>query len=169
MHPLVALAKQAVETYINNGKMIPIPEKMDETFTHEKSGVFVCLKIDKQLRGCIGTFMPVTENVAEETIRNAVAAATEDPRFSAVSREELGSIEYTVDVLSPPEEVHDLKELDPKKYGIIVIKDNRKGLLLPDLEGVESVDQQIHIASLKAGIISREGLKIFRFSVARYH
>jgi len=169
MHPLVDLAKKAVEGYIKNGKVISIPKEIDETFMHEKSGVFVCLKIDKQLRGCIGTFVPVTENVAEETIRNAVAAATEDPRFSAVSREELGSIEYTVDVLSPPEEVHDIKELDPKKYGIIVIKDNRKGLLLPDLEGVDTVDQQIHIASLKAGIISREGLKIFRFSVSRYH
>jgi len=169
VHQLVALAKNAVEDHIKSRELTGIPEDIERAFTKEKSGVFVCLKKHKQLRGCIGTFMPVTESVAEETIRNAIAAATEDPRFPPVSVEELDSIEYSVDVLSPPEEVREMKELDPKKYGIIVVKDNKKGLLLPDLEGVDTVDQQIDIAAQKAGILNKDGIKLFRFSVARYH
>lgn len=169
MHPLVLLAKQAVEEYVQNRRRIVVPEGIDTKWREEKNGVFVCLKVKKQLRGCIGTFMPLTNSLAEETIRNAVAAASEDPRFPPVSKEELSEIEYTVDVLSPPEEVHEVGDLDPKIYGIIVVKGNQKGLLLPDLEGVDSVDQQIDIASMKAGIVGREGMKIFRFSVARYH
>ena len=121
------------------------------------------------MRGCIGTFLPCCGNVAEETIKNAICAATEDPRFSLVTKEELPFITYSVDVLSPPEKISDPKELDPKKYGVIVVKGGMKGLLLPDLEGVETVEEQVRIAKMKAGIDLAESADIYRFRVRRYH
>jgi hypothetical protein len=133
-----------------------------------KAGVFVCIKKDGQLRGCVGTFMPCRENLAEETLRNAISAATQDPRFSPIGEEELGQLQYTVDVLTPPEKVDDLGELDPKKYGVIVTSGQRRGLLLPDLDGVDSVEEQLRITRMKAGILSGESVNIFRFGIKRY-
>jgi AMMECR1 domain-containing protein len=104
-----------------------------------------------------------------ETIKNAICAATQDPRFHCVRLEECNELVYSVDVLSQPEEVKNIEELDPKKYGVIVSKGNRKGLLLPDLEGVDTVEEQLRIAKLKAGILPNEEVKIFRFEVKRYH
>jgi AMMECR1 domain-containing protein len=113
--------------------------------------------------------LPCCRNVAEETIKNAICAATEDPRFSLVAKEELPSITYSVDVLSPPEKISDPAELDPKKYGVIVVKGGMRGLLLPDLEGVETVEEQVRIAKMKAGIDPSESTDIYRFKVRRYH
>lgn len=168
MHQLAQLAKEAVEQYILKRERITVPETMNEEFITARRGVFVCLKKEHQLRGCIGTFMPTAKSVAEETVKNAIAAAIDDPRFPPVLPDELDMLAYTVDVLSEPEEVSGMGELDPKKYGIIVVKDNRRGLLLPDLEGVSTVEQQIGITKMKAGILSDEGMKIFRFTVDRY-
>lgn len=166
-HPLVKLAEESVESFIRDGRELPVPDELTDEMK-EQAGVFVCLKRDGQLRGCIGTFMPTTENVATEVIRNSIAAATEDPRFGCVDCGELGGIEYTVDVLGRPEPVKSLKELDPKKYGVIVSSGHRRGLLLPDLEGVNAVDDQIHIAKMKAGIPATEPVTIHRFEVKRY-
>lgn len=167
MHPLVKLAKEAIETYI--GKKCVIRPPVDLTPEMKgKAGVFVCLKKQGELRGCIGTFMPVCENVAMEIIKNAICAATQDPRFCCLQPEELAEVEYSIDVLSPPEEIKELNELNPKKYGIIVSKGQRKGLLLPDLEGVDTVEEQLHIAKMKAGIHD-EDVRIFRFEVKRYN
>lgn len=168
MHPLVALAKDAVERFVADGSIMDVPDSLNKKYRETRRGVFVCLKQHGELRGCIGTFLPVTGNVAEETVRNAIAAASEDPRFPPVAADDLGTITYSVDVLSAPEEVEDIRSLDPKRYGVIVAQGDRKGLLLPDLEGVDTVERQISIAKMKAGIAGSEGLKVFRFSVDRY-
>lgn len=166
-HELPQLVKKTVEEYVINHKVIPLPEHLTAAM-REKAGVFVCIKKQGQLRGCIGTFAPSTENIAAETIRNAVAAATQDPRFPPVQEEELHELEYSVDVLSAPEKVGDITLLDPKKYGVIVISGQKKGLLLPDLEGVDTVDEQLRIARLKAGIMPGEPIEILRFQVHRF-
>lgn len=169
-HPLVALARKAVESYVRHGKVIspPPPSEMIPEM-RERAGVFVSLKKRGRLRGCIGTYLPTCRNVAEEVIRNAIAACSEDPRFDPVREDELPFIEYSVDVLSEPEPVEDISELDPKVYGVIVeAVDGRRGLLLPDLEGVDTVEEQIDIASRKAGILPGEPIKIYRFRVRRY-
>ncbi len=130
--------------------------------------MFVCLKIRGQLRGCIGTFQPTEPTIAHEAVRNAVSAATCDPRFSCVRADELDAIEYTVDVLTPPEKVASKSDLDPRRYGVIVQAGGRRGLLLPDLEGVDTADYQISIAMQKAGIPPGTPVELFRFEVKRY-
>jgi len=167
MHPLVELAKKSIEAYIREGKIIEPPEVLSSEM-NEKAGVFVCIKKDNQLRGCIGTFSPSCACVAIETIKNAISAATKDPRFHPVREDELEGLEYCVDVLAPPEKVNNLQELNPKKYGLILACGNRKGLLLPDIEGVDTIDEQIRITRLKACILPEEEPEIYRFEVKRY-
>lgn len=168
MHPLVVLVKRAVEGYIKEARTIKTPETLTDEMAM-RAGVFVCLKKRGQLRGCIGTIEPVTGCVAEEAIRNAVSSSTQDPRFSPVTEEELKDLEYSVDVLCPSEDVKDMSHLDVKKYGVIVSKGSRKGLLLPDLEGVDSVEEQLRIAKLKAGIHPDDtDVRVRRFEVRRY-
>ncbi len=169
MHPLVQLAKETVELYVREGKIHEVREEELDPELRQRAGVFVCLKIDGNLRGCIGTFQPQEPTIAHETVRNAISAATCDPRFTCVHADELGVIEYSVDVLTPPEPVKDRSELDPRRYGVIVQAGPRRGLLLPDLEGVESADQQIGIAMQKAGIPRGMPVTLFRFEVKRYH
>ena len=167
MHKLVELGRQSVEAFIRNREEISMPNELTSEMA-AKAGVFVSIKKGGKLRGCIGTFMPCTENVASEIIKNAICAATQDPRFDPVTTDELHDLEYSVDVLSPPEKVSHHRELDPKKYGVIVVHGSRKGLLLPDLEGVDSVEEQLRIAKMKAWISPDEKVEIFRFMVARY-
>ena len=169
MHPLVRLAKETVELYVRNKKVREVGKDELPPEFGEQAGVFVCLKVAGTLRGCIGTFQPTEPTIAQETVRNAVSAATCDPRFPCVSSEELGDIDYTVDVLTQPEPVADKSELDPRKYGVIVQAGNRRGLLLPDLEGVDTVEYQVAIAMQKAGIPPGTPVKLFRFEVKRYH
>lgn len=169
MHPYVELAKRAVEEYVKNKNILKCPKDLPDIMKRQ-AGVFVCLKKNGALRGCIGTFQPCKENICEEIVRNAVSAATEDPRFYPVEEDELEELSYSVDVLSEPEPVKDISELDPKKYGVIVTKGYRKGLLLPDLEGVDTVEEQLRIAKLKAGIDPDDSdVTIFRFTVERYN
>ncbi len=166
LHPLVQLAKDTVESYIKKGAKPKVSELSPEM--KEQAGVFVCLKKFGQLRGCIGTFEPTRANVAEETINNAISSATQDPRFRPVAAEELPDLEYTVDVLTRPEQVIGPEALDPKRYGVIVESGRRRGLLLPDLEGVDTVEHQIEICRMKAGIEPDESVKLYRFEVKRY-
>ena len=168
MHPLVQLAKDAVELYIREKRTLPVNIDTLPDDLKQHAGVFVCLKVRGMLRGCIGTFQPAEPTIAQETVRNAISAATCDPRFSCIRPEELGSIEYTVDVLTPPEPVDDMRGLDPRRYGVIVQSGNRRGLLLPDLEGVDTAEQQIGIAMQKAGIPPGAPVKLSRFEVRRY-
>jgi AmmeMemoRadiSam system protein A len=169
MHPLVKLAKDTVELYVRAGNILPV---RDEDLTPEmkgQAGVFVSLKIRGLLRGCIGTFLPMESDVAHEVVRNAISAATSDPRFPVVRIGELDTIEYSVDVLTLPERVKDAGELDPRRYGVIVQSGGRRGLLLPDLEGVDTVEYQISIAMQKAGIPPGTPVELSRFEVKRYH
>jgi AmmeMemoRadiSam system protein B/AmmeMemoRadiSam system protein A len=167
MHPLVALAKSAVETFVKQRQLIKPPAELTPEMA-EKAGVFVSLHKGRELRGCIGTFAPAKKNVAEEIIANAINAAMEDPRFSPVTVQELADLDYSVDVLTEPEPVDDESELDPVRYGVIVEAGMRRGLLLPDLEGVNTVEKQIEICRMKAGIGSHEPLALYRFEVKRF-
>jgi len=167
VHPLVKLAKETVEKFVLQGETAQIPADLSSEMKG-RAGVFVSIKKNGELRGCIGTFSPCTKNVASEIIQNAISAATQDPRFPPVGPEELNALEYSVDVLTEPERVSSKKELDPKKYGVIVKSGERRGLLLPDLEGVDTVDEQISIASMKAGIHPSEEIELYRFEVRRY-
>ena len=134
----------------------------------QAAGVFVSLKKDGQLRGCIGTIEPETVCVADEIIENAISAGTHDPRFHSVAEEELGQLLYSVDVLGKPERVASVAELDAKRYGVIVSKGWKRGLLLPNLDGVNTPEQQISIALKKAGIHPSEEYTIERFEVTRH-
>jgi len=169
MHALVKLAKETVECYIREHRILEIKE--DELIPELKAraGVFICLKIKGDLRGCIGTFQPTEPTIAHEAVRNAISAATHDPRFPPVRIDELDTIEYTVDVLLPPEPVQSMSELDPARYGVIVKSGGKRGLLLPDLEGVDTPEYQVSIARQKAGIPAGAPVELFRFEVKRYH
>ena len=163
----VKLARETVESFITRGE-IPHPPKNIPLEMKGKAGVFVSLHKSDELRGCIGTIEPDESNIAQEIIRNAIQAATRDPRFNPVTPEELSSLEYNVDILSEPEPISSEKELDPKKYGAIVEAGWRRGLLLPDLEGVDTVKRQLEICRMKAGIGPEEPVKLYRFEVKRY-
>ncbi|MFC1892610.1 MEMO1 family protein [Chloroflexota bacterium] len=165
--PLVGLARETVETYVTEGEVVSAPRELTPEMRGE-AGVFVSIHKSGELRGCIGTFEPHRANVAEETIVNAISSATRDPRFPSIVPDDLKHLSYSVDVLSRPVPVESKDELDPKKYGVIVEAGYRRGLLLPDLEGVDSVEQQIDICHLKAGIAPDEPVKLYRFEVKRY-
>ncbi len=169
MHPLVQLAKETVELYVRQGKIREIREDELTPEFKRRAGVFVCLKINGELRGCIGTFQPSETTIAHEIVRAAISAATCDPRFTRVRADELDAITYTVDVLTPPEPVKDKSELDPRRYGVIVQAGARRGLLLPDLEGVNTVDYQISVTMQKAGIPPGTPVALYRFEVERYN
>jgi AmmeMemoRadiSam system protein A len=166
VHPLVKLAKRTVESYVRKGKTIP-PKRLAPEMK-ARAGVFVSIHKGGELRGCIGTIEPQMANVAEEIMVNAISSATRDPRFFPITPDELGELEYSVDVLTKPEPVKGREQLDPKRYGVIVQCGGRKGLLLPDLEGVESVEHQIDICCQKGGIMPEEPVKLYRFEVKRY-
>ena len=196
---LVALAKSTVDNYIKEGKIISPPKNLAEEFLNRRAGTFVTINRQmttnnlprrqagkQQLRGCIGTYLPIRKNIAEEIIYNAIAAATEDYRFGPILKEELSSLSYVIYILSEPELVKDIKELNPKRYGIIVKTIpitypggadvvfnghlvSKSGLLLPDLEGIDTIQEQISIACQKGGINSeKEKIIIYRFSVEKY-
>ena len=167
-HPLVQLARQTIEDYVDKGTVIIPPAELSAEM-QRRAGVFVSLHKHGALRGCIGTIEPVRANVAEEIIANAINAATSDPRFEPVRREDLPHLEISVDVLGEPEPISSLAELNPKEYGVVVQSGRRRGLLLPDLEGVDTPRQQVDIALRKAWIGPHERYQMFRFHVVRYH
>jgi AmmeMemoRadiSam system protein A len=174
----VRLARAAVERYVATGAipdwadMKAVTGELDALrMERRKAGAFVSMHLDGELRGCMGTILPVCAHVGEEVIRNAVTACSEDPRFPAVEQEELNGLEIKVDVLSPFEPVASPDELNPNRYGVIVEKGGRRGLLLPDLEGVDSVQTQLDIACRKAGFRwdpSDTAIKLYRFTVERH-
>lgn len=166
-HPLVQLARRTIEKYVMTREVLspptdPTPEMM------QRAGVFVSLHKSGTLRGCIGTIEPVEPNVAQEIIRNAISAATRDPRFPPVREDELDDLEISTDVLGEPEPIESLDQLDPQRYGVIVEKGFHRGLLLPNLDGVDTVQDQLSIALRKAYINPHEEYRILRFEVVRY-
>ncbi len=164
----VRLARETIEKYILAGKRITVPEWAPKEMTEQKAGVFVSIHEDGQLRGCIGTILPVYGSVAEEIIHNAVSASTRDPRFDPIRPDELDRLEINVDVLMPPERIESKDKLDVKRYGVIVSSGSKRGLLLPDLDGVDTVDEQVGIAMRKGGISPREKITLERFEVIRH-
>jgi AmmeMemoRadiSam system protein A len=165
----VKLARETIKNYIKHGKIITLPLDLPKEMINQKAGAFVSLKKYGELRGCIGTFMPTQKNIAQEIIKNAISAAVDDPRFSPVNVSELEDLSISVDVLSVPEEIKDISQLDPKKYGVIVSSGYKKGLLLPDLEGVDTAEEQVDITKRKAGIYPGEKVILYRFEVKRYY
>lgn len=169
MDPYIKLAKVAIETYLNSGKILAVPAGLPNEMLKNKAGVFVSLHPHGQLRGCIGTIEPTTKNIAAEIIQNALSAALEDPRFEPMDKGEIKDLEISVDILNPAEKIKDRSELDIKKYGIICQSGDNKGLLLPDIEGIDSVEQQIQIACQKGGIdFAKDKIGIYKFTVTRH-
>lgn len=164
----IKLARLSLETYVTSGKNAKLPNNLPEEMRNQKAGVFVSLKKYGQLRGCIGTISPVTDCIAKEILRNAVSAGVEDPRFPPVTEEELMDIVYSVDVLKEPEPIESMEELDVKRYGVVVSSGRKRGLLLPNLEGIDTVEQQVAIAKKKAGIYDNEPFAMERFEVVRH-
>jgi AmmeMemoRadiSam system protein A len=164
----LALARYSLEHYVRTGRRAALPENRPAELTGQKAGAFVSIKKDGQLRGCIGTILPVRESLAEEILYNAVSAGTGDPRFSPVREDELQDLLYDVDVLSVPEPIEGIEQLDTKRYGVIVEAGSRRGLLLPDLAGVDTVEQQVEIARKKGNIGPHEAVKLWRFTVTRH-
>lgn len=163
------LARLSLETYIRTGSRLEtLPEGLPDELTQRAAGAFVSLHLGGRLRGCIGTIAPTQQNVAQEIVRNAVSAGTRDPRFPPVHPEELDALEYSVDVLGAPEPVDSPAQLNPKRYGVIVSCGTRRGLLLPDLDGVDTAAQQIEIAREKGGIRANEPYRLERFEVVRH-
>jgi len=164
----VRLARYSLEHYVTTGKPVKLPDTLLEELLKNKAGVFVSLKKQGNLRGCIGTISPVTNCIAEEIIQNAISACAQDPRFEPVQPEELSELVYNVDVLSPSEPITSAAMLDVKRYGVIVTSGYKQGLLLPNLDGVNTIEQQISIAMQKAGIHQDEKYSLARFEVVRH-
>lgn len=165
------LARKTVNSFINDDyKLNPQDYKVIGT-SEEQAGVFVSIKLKNQdLRGCIGTIFPTQETIEQEIIENAISASTRDPRFPPIGRDELDNLIFSVDVMGKPEQISDISQLDPHKYGIIVKSSSgAQALLLPDLEGVDTVESQISITKRKAGIPMNEPVTIFRFGAQRHY
>ena len=172
MHPLTRLAKQAVEIYVNEGKIIFPNKEIPAEYSEKQAGVFVTISKNGELRGCIGTYAPAHENIAHEIVHNAIDAAINDPRFEPVSAEELPNLSYEVYILEEPEQITSIKNLDPKTFGVIVVSAGRKksGLLLPGIDGIDTIEQQLAIACQKAGIDPRkEKLVVYRFRAQKFN
>ena len=164
----VKLARETIEKYISARERNMVPVWAPPEMTKRKAGVFVSIHKEGQLRGCIGTILPVRRSIAEEIISNAISAATGDPRFDPVRPNELDQLEISVDVLSTPEKIESRADLDVKRYGVIVSSGSKRGLLLPNLEGIDTVDEQVEIAMKKGGITPRDRITLERFEVIRH-
>ena len=167
--PFVRLARETVESYVLERTTPEVPDWATDEMKRKQAGVFVSIHKEGKLRGCIGTFLPTRENIAKEIISNAVSASTRDPRFDPIGPEELKWLEINVDVLSAPEKISSMAELDVRRYGVIVSCGSRRGLLLPDLDGVDTVEEQVDIARRKGGIRENEPVTLERFEVVRHY
>ena len=164
----VQLARLSLESYVRTGKKAAMPENLPPKLANRRAGAFVSLKKDGQLRGCIGTISPTAHSLAAEIMQNALSAGLHDPRFDPVVETELDDLVYSVDVLGEAEPIASADLLDPARYGVIVQSGGRRGLLLPDLEGVDTADKQIAIARRKAGIAEGQPVRLSRFEVVRH-
>lgn len=166
----VRLARRSVEHFVRTHSYLPLPAELPQELTESRAGAFVSIKKYGKLRGCIGTFVPAQQSLAEEILYNAVSAAAHDGRFEPIEERELNRLVYSVDVLSTPESIASAEELDPKVYGVIVksVHDNRRGLLLPDLAGIDTAEQQLAVAREKARIQPKEEVALARFTVVRH-
>ena len=164
----VRLARKSLEAYVKSRKTISVPKGLPEEMLKTRAGAFVSIHKHGKLRGCIGTIAPTADNVAQEIIRNAISAATKDPRFDPITEDELKWLEINVDVLGKPEKISSIRELDVKRYGVIVSSGYKRGLLLPDLDGVDTPEEQVAIAMKKGGIRESDYYTLERFEVVRH-
>ncbi len=174
----VQLARQTIDEYVRTGRQIPVPSGLLQEMYETRAGVFVSIKIKDRtsqeksaplrLRGCIGTIQAVQPSIAQELIHNAISAASRDPRFSPITPQELADLTISVDVLGAMEPIQSARELDVKRYGVVVTNGYRRGLLLPNLDGVDTVQEQLAIAKQKAGIGEDEPVQLERFEVVRH-
>jgi len=164
-----ALAKQAVEEYVKNGRVLKPPSNLSPEFLR-RAGVFVTIKKNGELRGCVGTYLPTRENLAQEIISSAISACAYDGRFYPVNAKELPDLNYEVSILNEPQKIKKLEKHDPKKQGLIVATpDGRRGLLLPDLDGIDTTQEQINIACQKGGIYPDEDkIEFYSFTVEKH-
>jgi AmmeMemoRadiSam system protein A len=171
LHPFVCLAIDAIAAYLDHTRALVPSAHWLERFEalRGRAGVFVTLRKCRDLRGCMGTYEPTQDNVAVEIIESAISAGFRDPRFSPLSTEEFAGLSISVDILRPAERILETAELNPSRYGVIVQYGTRRGLLLPDLEDVTSVEEQVTIARRKGGIGQGEPIELYRFEVDRYH
>jgi AmmeMemoRadiSam system protein A len=171
LHPFVCLAIDAIAAYLDHTRMLDPSADLLERFAvlRGRAGVFVTLRKCRDLRGCMGTYEATHENIAVEIIESAISAGFRDPRFPPLSREEFADLCISVDILRPAERILEIAELNPSRYGVIVQYGIRRGLLLPDLEDVTSVEEQVAIARHKGGIGQTEPIELYRFEVDRYH
>jgi AmmeMemoRadiSam system protein A len=153
---------------VKTGQVLPIPAGLPEQLLNSKAGAFVSLHKEGRLRGCIGTIVPATENIAMEIIKNAVSAGLSDSRFEPIKASDLPLLTYKVDVLSAPEPISGPEDVDVKRYGVIVSSGYKRGLLLPNLEGIDTVEEQVSIARKKGGIAGDAPVKLERFEVTRH-
>ena len=169
-HPYAKLAFQAVHHFLSEGKPLPCPSLIPDGMNRQ-SGAFVSIKkkTSRELRGCIGTVAPNQDNLAKEIIQNAVNAATRDPRFKPVTIEELNQLLFYVDVLTPLEPIDRPEQLNPRQYGLSIEYEGRQGILLPDLEGIDTVKNQIDLCLKKGNIKKNAAYRMYRFEVERYH
>ncbi|HPY37733.1 MAG TPA: AmmeMemoRadiSam system protein A, partial [Clostridia bacterium] len=163
-----SLARLSLETYVRTGKKVKLPENLPEQMLNTKAGVFVTIKKEGRLRGCIGTISPVKDCVGAEILTNAISAGLDDTRFDPVTEDELNELSFSVDVLEAPEPISSEAELDPKTYGVIVSAGYRRGLLLPNISGIDTAQEQVAIAKRKAGIRDEDKAKLERFKVTRH-
>lgn len=164
----VRLARLSLETFLKEKKELKHPDQLSTELTEQRAGVFVSLKKQGRLRGCIGTITATEHSIAEEIMKNAISAGVGDPRFDPLSLEELPELVYSVDVLGKSKRIESIEELDVKRYGVIVSKGRKRGLLLPNLEGVTNPEQQVEIALKKAGIQPEDSYQMERFEVVRH-
>lgn len=166
--PYISLARYTIREFVNKGIRPELPEKLPDEMMQKRAATFVSLHRHGRLRGCIGTLVPTRDSLASEIQRNAIAAATEDPRFPPLQPDDLDGLEISVDVLFPAEKISSINQLDPKKYGVIVSSGYRRGVLLPNLEGIDTAEEQVAIARSKAGIAANEKYQLERFQVIRH-
>ena len=167
LHPYISLARESIHHYLDHHEKLSCPTPLPEDL-QTRSGVFVSIKKCKQLRGCIGTLEPCEPNLAMEIIENALKAALQDPRFSPITVEELQDLSYSIDVIRPLEKVSTAEELNPAIYGLVVRNNGKQGVLLPGLEGVDSIEEQIQICRAKGKIPDEDSIEMYRFKVDRF-
>ena len=164
----IKLAYKTINKYIKDKEVLKVPNDINKELLDNQKGVFVTLNKFDQLRGCIGTFLPTRDNIAEEIISNSISSATSDYRFNKVTEDELPYLDISVYLLNEPEQIDDQNELDPKKYGVIVSSGYKRGLLLPDLDGIDTIEEQLRIAKNKGNITDSDEIQLERFTVTKY-
>jgi AmmeMemoRadiSam system protein A len=163
----LGLARETVERYVLDGVLVEPPPELPPAL-RGAGGAFVSLHAAGRLRGCIGTLAPTRADLAHEIIAAALAAATHDPRFMPVGPPELPLLRYEVDLVEPPEPATGLAELDPRRYGLVVAGTGRRGVLLPDIAGIDTPEQQLAVALHKAGLPDDARVALYRFRVRRF-